>query len=192
MFSRVASTVARAAPARAAATARRVSSRAGASAALSGFSAAGTAGVLAVTAAAGLAAIAGSETRQQQESALCAAAGPAKYTGEPGTAYERSFIVSVTAFCPVNVCSPYVRFLCDGETKGDAAVDHTHTMQGPLPLSVVSRNSKILVHIYHSARNKSRTNRGCAVLLRVRAASTSSICARPVRVGISRLDSRYP
>lgn len=92
MFSRVArSTVARAATASraAAASARGVSSRAAVS---SGFSG----GVLAVTAAAGLAAIAGIERQQQQESsALCAAAaGPAKYTGEPGTAYERSFIVS--------------------------------------------------------------------------------------------------
>lgn len=49
------------------------------------------AGVLAV-AAAGAVALAG-DRQQQQETALCAA--PAfKYTGEPGTAHERSFIVS--------------------------------------------------------------------------------------------------
>lgn len=107
MFSRVASTVARATRSSVATGTRRVlSSSGGAAAAASGSSgfvpvssAARTAGVLAVTAAAGLAAIAVGES-EGQGSALCAASGPAKYTGEPGTAYERSFIVS-TAACAV-------------------------------------------------------------------------------------------
>eukprot|EP00903_Cladosiphon_okamuranus_P014073 g13080.t1 len=84
MFSRVASTVARA-PARVAA--RRFTSRAAAAVAAQGSSSASTF----AAAAAGACAVASLALSVQPDSALCAA--PAfKYTGEPGTAHERSFI----------------------------------------------------------------------------------------------------
>lgn len=84
MFSRVASSVARA-PARVAA--RRLTSRAAAAVSTQGSSAAFAA------AAAGACAVAGLALAAQPDSALCAA--PVfKYTGEPGTVHERSFIVS--------------------------------------------------------------------------------------------------
>lgn len=84
MFSRVATTVARA-PARVAA--RRLTSRAAAAVSTQGSSA-GLAAAAAACAAAGIALAA-----VQPESSLCTA--PAfKYTGEPGTVHERSFIVS--------------------------------------------------------------------------------------------------
>lgn len=89
MFSRVASTVARA-PARVAA--RRFTSRAAAAVAAQGSSSASTF----AAAAAGACAVAGLALAVQPDSALCAA--PAfKYTGEPGTVHERSFIVSFGA-----------------------------------------------------------------------------------------------
>ncbi|CAM9996504.1 unnamed protein product [Scytosiphon promiscuus] len=87
MFSRVASTVARA-PARAAAV-RRLSSRA-ASAVCARQQ--GTAAFGAAAAAAGALAVAGlTLAGEPQPEALCAAP-TFKYTGEPGTVHERSFI----------------------------------------------------------------------------------------------------
>lgn len=89
MFSRVASTVARA-PARVAA--RRFTSRAAAAVSAQGSSSSSTF----AAAAAGACAVAGLALAVQPDSALCAA--PAfKYTGEPGTVHERSFIVSFLA-----------------------------------------------------------------------------------------------
>lgn len=93
MFSRVASTVARA-PARVAAV-RRLSSRAASSvcARQQGPVAFGAA----AAAAAGALAVAGLALTSEKQEALCAAP-TFKYTGEPGTAHERSFIVSAAAW----------------------------------------------------------------------------------------------
>lgn len=90
MFSRVATTVARA-PLRAAA--RSVSSRAGAAAALTQQTSSTFAYAAATVACLGALGIA--TQRQESSPALCAKkARPFPYTGAPGTANERSFIVS--------------------------------------------------------------------------------------------------
>lgn len=92
MFSRVASTVARAAPARAATATRRFSSAAAAVASRTSSQS--------LRLAMGAAAVAGgallaNNQRQETSPALCAAkAASFPYTGVPGTANERSFIVS--------------------------------------------------------------------------------------------------
>lgn len=92
MFSRVASTVARASPARAAAATRRFSSAAAAVTSQTSFQS--------FRLAVGAAAVAGgvvlvNNQRQEASPATCAAkAASFPYTGVPGTANERSFIVS--------------------------------------------------------------------------------------------------
>lgn len=96
MFSRVASTVTRAAPLRAAAARRAASSGAAAAAASQTSSSLRVAAAAIATVAGG---VAFSKHQQQETSAaLCAAASSFPYTGVPGTANERSFIVSVGGF----------------------------------------------------------------------------------------------
>ena len=95
MFSRVASKAARA-PVRAAA--RRLSHRSAAAVSAQGSSSSafGLAAAGALAVAAGAAAIA---SERRPGSVLCDHGGKVKYTGEPGTCHERSFIVSLICGC---------------------------------------------------------------------------------------------